>query len=116
MTILTRLFLIIVAALHTWFAALEMLFWTEPLGRGVFGTTEAFAAESAALALNQGLYNLFLVAGLLWAALSARRDIAVFFFGCVIVAGVVGALSVSPRIFVVQGVPAILGLLTLLRR
>lgn len=106
----------LVAALHVAFMALEMVFWTKPLGRRVFRQTEEAARSSARLALNQGLYNGFLVAGLAWAIATNRLDLAIFFLGAVIVAGVFGALTVSPRIFLVQALPAILALAAWLER
>jgi putative membrane protein len=98
-----------VAVQHVLFGALEMLLWTRPAGRKVFNTTEAFANESAALAKNQGLYNLFLVAGLVWSLVAGEpltRPLRIFFLGCVVVAGAFGGLTVSPRIALIQGVPA----------
>ena len=102
----------VVAALHVYFLVLEMVFWDKPLGRRTFGLTPAFAAESKALAANQGLYNGFLAAGLVWSLLlgEAGAAIAVFFLGCVIVAGVFGAATVSRKILWVQAVPAAVAL------
>ena len=106
----------IVAAIHVYILVLEMLLWTRPFGRRVFGTTAEFAAESKVLAANQGLYNGFLAAGLVWGLIWAQTSagaghaVQVFFLGCVIVAGIYGAYSVSRRIFVVQALPAIVGL------
>jgi putative membrane protein len=96
---------VLVALLHVWFLVLEMFLWTTPGGRHVFGTTEQFAQESKALAANQGLYNGFLVAGLAWGAFDDRSDVTLFFLGCVIVAGVFGAATVSRRILLVQALP-----------
>jgi putative membrane protein len=108
----------IVAALHLYFLYLEMVLWTTPRGRAIFGTTEEQAEQSAALAKNQGLYNGFLAAALIW-GIVARNDEAAFQFkvyglACVIAAAVVGALTVSRRILVVQGVPALVGLVLVL--
>ena len=102
----------IVAALHVYFLVLEMVFWDKPLGRRTFGLTREFAAESKALAANQGLYNGFLAAGLVWSLLlgDAGTAVAVFFLGCVIVAGVFGAATVSPKILWVQALPAAVAL------
>ena len=72
------------------------------------------AETSNVLAANQGLYNGFLVAGLVWALISGRADLSIFFLGCVIVAGIYGAVTVKPRIFFVQAVPAILALVATL--
>lgn len=108
-----RLLVAFVALQHVAFLVLEMFLWTEPVGMRVFGTTEAFARESAALAANQGLYNGFLAAGLIW-GLTRGRDgghLLVFFLLCVIVAGAFGAWTVKPTIFLVQGVPALVALI-----
>jgi len=109
---------LLVAALHVWFMVLEMLLWTRPLGRRVFGLEPAFAERSAALAANQGLYNGFLVAGLLWGAWAwpgaHGRALLLFFLGCVLVAGVFGAFTVSRRILWVQALPAALALVLVL--
>ena len=110
----------IVAIEHLGFLVLEMFLWTEPIGMRVFGLTPEFAAESAPLAMNQGLYNGFLAAGLIWGLLSKENAFAikVFFLICVIVAGVFGGLTAKASIVVVQGAPALiaLGLLLLARR
>ena len=84
-----------------------MFLWTKPLGLKTFRNTPEKAEITQVLAANQGLYNGFLAAGLFWAAASGRPDIALFFLGCVVVAALYGAYSVSKRIFYVQGVPAI---------
>ena len=103
----------LVALAHLYFLVLEMLLWKTPFGRKVFGTTEAFAKDTAVLAANQGLYNGFLAAGLGW-ALVARgalyTPLATFFLGCVVVAGVFGAATANVRILFVQAVPALLAL------
>lgn len=107
----------LVALEHVWFAILEMVFWAKPLGRKTFGTKEAFAIESAGLAKNQGLYNLFLVAGLLWSMVAAEpqaRSLKLFFLGCVVVAGVYGGLTVNKRIMIVQAAPAAVALAVVL--
>ncbi|MBX3652918.1 MAG: DUF1304 domain-containing protein [Ramlibacter sp.] len=106
----------LVALLHFYFLVLEMFLWDKPMGRKVFNTTPEFATASKALAANQGLYNGFLVAGLVWGLLlgAAGHAVLVFFLGCVIVAGVFGAATVNKRIFFVQAVPALLALGALL--
>lgn len=104
----------LVAALHLYFLALEMFLWTTPTGRRVFGLDTEFAERSRALAANQGLYNGFLAAGLVWGLVSGRTDVRVFFLGCVIVAGVFGASTVNKRIVVVQAVPAAVALVAVL--
>lgn len=110
MKIISVILISLVALLHTGFLILEMFLWEHDIGRQIFGTTPEFAAESAALAMNQGLYNGFLVAGLIWALVKDRFDVSCFFLGCVIVAGVFGSLTVKPSIFIVQALPAILAL------
>lgn len=107
----------LVALAHVWFAVLEMVLWTKPLGRKVFGTDAEFAQRSASLALNQGLYNLFLVAGLVWSLIARedmRQPLQLFFLGCVVVAGLVGAATVSRRILVLQALPAALAMAAVL--
>jgi putative membrane protein len=100
----------LVAALHLYFLVLEMFLWTTPTGRRVFGTDADFAEKSRVLAANQGLYNGFLVAGLVWGLVSDQTDVKVFFLVCVVVAGIYGAATVNKRILVVQAVPALLAL------
>jgi len=98
---------LIVALLHLYFLVLEMFFWEKPLGLRVFGLTPEFARASRALAANQGLYNGFLVAGRIWGlSLGAAGDsIKIFFLGCVVVAGVFGALTANRKILWVQALP-----------
>ena len=104
----------LVAILHIYFLILEMFLWTKPIGLKTFGNSQERANAMAVLAANQGLYNGFLAAGLLWGLLQAvpafALQIKVFFLICVIVAGVYGAYSVSRRIFFVQAAPAALAL------
>ena len=107
----------IVAAIHVYIVILEMFLWRTPRGLRSFGTTQAFADESATLAANQGLYNGFLVAGLVWGLVASDPigfQVKVFFLGCVIVAGVYGAATVSLRILFVQAVPAAVALIAVL--
>jgi putative membrane protein len=108
---------LVVAAIHVYILVLEMFLWRTERGRRAFGTDQAFADQSATLAANQGLYNGFLAAGLVWGAVAADPvgfQVRVFFLGCVIVAGVYGALTVSRRILVVQAGPAIVALAVVL--
>lgn len=100
----------VVAALHAYFLVLEMFLWTKPAGRGAFGTTREFAEQSKSLAANQGLYNGFLVAGLIWGLVDDDVEFTVFFLGCVIVAGLYGAATVNRRILFFQAVPGALAL------
>jgi putative membrane protein len=107
MSMLAVALILLVALLHFGFLVLEMFLWTRPAGLKVFRQSLAQAQQSRVLAANQGLYNGFLAAGLVWAAIAARNDVALFFLGCVVVAAVFGAATVSRRIFFVQGVPAL---------
>lgn len=116
MPLLSSIAVGLVALLHLGFLWLEMVLWDKPQGRRIFGTTEEFARQSKALAANQGLYNGFLAAGLIWSlvpvgANDAGRAIALFFLGCVMVAGVFGAATVSRRILFIQAAPGALGFL-----
>ncbi len=106
----------LVALLHLYFMYLEMIAWDTPAGRKAFGLEPAFATRSKALAMNQGLYNGFLVAGLAWGLWLGAEGFGIktFFLGCVIVAGVFGAATVSRKILYVQGLPAALALTALL--
>ncbi len=113
MSLMARALLALVAALHLYFLVLEMFLWRRPIGRRVFHLTEAQAESTATLAANQGLYNGFLAAGLLWAVWAPplmRVPLATFFTGCVVVAGLFGAATVSRRILIVQALPAALAL------
>jgi putative membrane protein len=107
----------LVAVLHVYFLVLEMFLWNTPRGYATFGTTPEFAAASATLAANQGLYNGFLAAGLVWGLLARpelARPVRLFFLGCVLVAGIYGAATVKLAILFVQAVPAGLGLVAVL--
>jgi putative membrane protein len=102
-----------IALLHVYILVLEMFLWTTPIGRRAFGLKPEFAQESAALAANQGLYNGFLAAGLVWGLVaggSTGFQAKVFFLVCVLVAGVYGAITANRRILFVQAVPAAIGL------
>ncbi len=107
----------LVAALHVYFLVLEMFLWTKPLGLKTFRNSPEKARDSALLAANQGLYNGFLAAGLIWGLVQAvpgfAFQIKVFFLLCIIVAGVYGAATVSRRILYVQAAPAALALILL---
>lgn len=102
----------IVALIHIYILVLEMFLWDTPRGRKAFGTTEAFAEESKVLAANQGLYNGFLAAGLIWGIWlgEAGDPVKIFFLLCVAVAGIYGAATVNMRILLIQTVPALIAL------
>jgi putative membrane protein len=102
----------IIALLHLGFLYLEMFLWDKPAGRRVFHTTEEVARQSKTLAANQGLYNGFLAAGLIW-SLFAGDDVKTFFLVCVMIAGIFGAFTVSKRILFIQALPAIFALVLL---
>jgi putative membrane protein len=114
MSVLARGLVILVALLHIGFLVLEMFLWTGPIGQRVFATTPEFAAQSAVLAANQGLYNGFLAAGLLWGALRDKREFMIFLLLCVIIAGVYGGLTAKITILYVQAAPALIALLAVL--
>ncbi len=103
-----------IAALHIYFLVLEMFLWTTPRGMKAFRMSEAKAKETAVLAANQGLYNGFLAAGLIWSLLYpsafTARELGLFFLGCVAIAGIYGAKTVSRKIFFIQGLPALIAL------
>jgi putative membrane protein len=103
----------IVALIHVYILVLEMFLWEKPAGLRTFGLTKEFAAASRVMAANQGLYNGFLAAGLLWGLFTGDVHVQQFFLGCVTVAGVYGALTANVRILWVQAVPAVLSLILL---
>jgi putative membrane protein len=111
MTNLATLLIGLVALSHIGFLAMEMFFWQHPVIMKNFGLTPEFARQSAPLAANQGLYNGFLAAGLIWALASGRLDLKIFFLGCVVIAGAYGAMTVKSSILFVQALPAALALL-----
>jgi putative membrane protein len=106
----------LVAAIHVYILVLEMFLWTKPRGRKVFRLTPERAQDTKVMAQNQGLYNGFLAAGLIWALLSGPEQLlarATFFLGCVAVAGIYGAATVMRSILYVQTIPALLALAAL---
>jgi putative membrane protein len=109
----------LVAVLHLWFMTLEMFLWEKPLGLRTFGQTKEQAATTAVLAKNQGLYNGFLAAGLLWGLTEGHSPtggpVRLFFGCCVVVAGLYGAFSTGKRaILILQALPALLALILML--
>lgn len=110
MKIISLILTVFVVLEHLAFLVLEMFFWDHPVGRNVFGMTSEVSASSAVLAANQGLYNGFLAAGLIWGMIAGRFDIKMFFLACIIVAGVYGGLTAKTSIFFVQALPAALAL------
>lgn len=110
MKTLAAIAIVVVAALHVGFLVLEMFFWEREIGLSIFSMTAQEAAISKTLAANQGLYNGFLAAGLLWGLVTARRGAVVFFLLCVLVAGIFGAATAKPTILFIQALPAAIAL------
>lgn len=112
MTIAADIIIGLVAALHLYFLVLEMFFWDKPIGLRAFGQTLEKAQQSKVLAANQGLYNGFLAAGLVWGLTkgSSGLEIKTFFLCCVLVAGIYGAATANRKILFIQALPAALGL------
>ena len=110
MSAVAVLLVLLVALLHLYFLVLEMFLWTRPLGLKVFRQSAEKAEQSKVLAANQGLYNGFLAAGLVYGALTGSREFELFFLACVVIAGLYGAATVNKRIFFIQSVPALLAM------
>jgi putative membrane protein len=117
MILIANFLVALVAALHVYFLVLEMFLWTRPLGLKTFRNSIEKATEQAVLAANQGLYNGFLAAGLVWGLFQSNPSFAfqikTFFLLCVIIAGIYGAATVSRRILYVQAAPAALAFILL---
>jgi putative membrane protein len=116
MPIFARLAVFILGALHGYFGQLEMFRWTDPRTLDAFGMTLRFAEETKALAANQGLYNFFLAAGLVWAAVAPAwlaRPLGLFFAGCALIAGLFGGVTGPDSIFLFQALPGALALATI---
>jgi putative membrane protein len=113
MSTIAKILIALVALMHLGFLVMEMFLWTTPTIRASFGLTEDFARQSKAIAANQGLYNGFLAAGLVWSLIAPvplGRTLALFFLGCVVVAGAFGALTVKVSILFIQALPAAIAL------
>lgn len=112
MLLLENTFVVIVTLLHVCFLILEMLLWNKPIGRRIFGLNKEFAKQSAALAANQGLYNGFLAAGLIWSFFTETYsyEIKIFFLSSMIIAGIFGAMTVNRKILFIQALPATIAL------
>ena len=111
MSVIAMILAALIAALHIYILYLEMFAWEGPRARAAFGTSAEFAKSTKALAGNQGLYNGFLAAGLIWGLIAGKADVVVFFLACVWGAGVYGALTAARKILFVQTVPATIALL-----
>jgi putative membrane protein len=112
MSIAANVVVLLVALIHVYILVLEMFLWDTPKGRKVFGLSKEFASASKVLAANQGLYNGFLAAGLLWGLYlgDQGQQVRLFFLLCVLVAGLYGAATANRRILFVQALPAAAGL------
>lgn len=116
MSVAANIVIGLIALMHLWFLVLEMFLWTRPSGLQAFHTTPEFAQQTKTLAANQGLYNGFLAAGLVWGLYlgAAGFAIKVFFLICVLIAGLFGGLTASRRILLIQALPATIGMVLLL--
>jgi putative membrane protein len=114
MSLVAPIAVTLVALLHIGFLILEMFLWDTPRGRRIFGMTPEQSASSKTLAANQGLYNGFLAAGLIWGAITAVQDVQAFFLVCVIVAGIFGGLTAKRSILYMQALPGLIALLVVL--
>ena len=111
MKILATLLVAFVAISHIGILILEMFYWDHEVGRKVFSMTPEVSSSSAVLAMNQGLYNGFLAAGLIWGLIGNKADVIVFFLCCVVVAGIFGGMTAKPTIIFTQATPAALALI-----
>ncbi len=113
MNLLLTILIVFVAIEHIYFLVLEMFLWTTPKGIKTFGLeSKEFAEKTKVLAANQGLYNGFLAAGLIWSIISKNTEIAIFFLSCVTIAGIYGSYSTKKiRLFYIQAIPAIIAIL-----
>lgn len=118
MSIIAIVAVALIALLHVYILVLEMFFWTAPRGRKAFGLTPEFAQQTKSMAANQGLYNGFLAAGLIWGLVHPAPEFAwqiqMFFLACVAVAGLFGAATASRKILFVQTVPAVIAMLAVM--
>jgi len=113
MTFVSNIVIAVVAMLHLGFLVLEMFLWNHPVGRKTFRMTKEVSESSATLAANQGLYNGFLAAGLIWGVLSGEFSVKLFFLSCVLIAGIFGGFTAKRSILYIQALPALLGLIFL---
>lgn len=111
MKLLANVFVVLVAVSHIGILILEMFFWNHPVGQKIFSMTAEVAESSSVLAMNQGLYNGFLAAGLIWGLLKDRVDFKIFFLCCVVVAGAFGGITAKTSILFTQGLPALIALI-----
>ncbi|MDT2074123.1 MAG: DUF1304 domain-containing protein [Planktomarina sp.] len=114
MNLLANTLICLVSISHIGILILEMFFWNHPIGQKIFSMTPEVAASSSVLAMNQGLYNGFLAAGLFWGLLKNRLDIKVFFLCCIVIAGIFGGITAKTSILFTQGLPALLAFILVL--
>ena len=114
MNLLANIFTFLVAISHVGILILEMFFWNHPIGQKIFSMTPEVAESSSVLAMNQGLYNGFLAAGLFWGLFNNRLDFKIFFLSCVIIAGIFGGITAKASILFTQGLPALLAFILVL--
>jgi putative membrane protein len=110
MSLAANIAVTVVAFIHLYILILEMFMWEKPAGLRAFGLSKEFASSTRVLAANQGLYNGFLAAGLLWGMVAGDIRVQIFFLSCVLVAGIYGAISSSIKILWIQAVPAMIAL------
>ena len=108
--VVANILVVLVAILHLGFLALEMFFWDHPFGRKTFKMTPEYSKASASLAANQGLYNGFLAAGLIWGLLTSNIPVQIFFLICVVIAGIYGGITAKRSILYMQALPGLLAL------
>ena len=113
MATLANIVIAVVTILHLGFLVLEMFLWNHPFGRKTFKMTKEVSESSATLAANQGLYNGFLAAGLIWGLISGEFPVKLFFLICVFIAGIFGGITAKRSILYLQALPALLGLILL---
>jgi putative membrane protein len=117
MSIIAKILIALVALEHIYFLVLEMFLWTKPRTRAAFGMSAEQAEQTKVLAGNQGLYNGFLAAGLAWSLIApagSATQLALFFLGCVVVAGIYGGFTANKRIWALQALPAAVALLAVI--
>ena len=113
MILVANIVIAVIAILHVGFLVLEMFLWNHPFGRKTFKMTPKYSQASATLAANQGLYNGFLAAGLIWGLISGEFSVKLFFLACVLIAGIFGGLTAKRSILYIQALPALIGLIML---
>jgi putative membrane protein len=115
MSTLANIVIAIIALMHAWFLILEMFLWDKPTGRRAFGLSPEFAAQSKVLAANQGLYNGFLAAGLIWGLILGDTPegthVKIFFLACIFVAGLYGGFTATRKVLWIQAAPALVALI-----